>query len=123
MRQFLLIDDDKYEFMFVNFLLKDHYGDGFKLGYASTVEEGKIYLSSNRVDVILLDDKLDNGLTSADTIPQLQKRAFNVPIIIISKDISGPHLKDRARLGLNKVVDKFKLKSALAGGLLDKVAA
>ncbi len=122
MKRFLLIDDDQYEFMFVNFLLKDHYKDGFKLGYAKSVEEAHIYLSSNGVDLILLDDKLGNGLTSADTIPQLQKRAFNVPIVVISKDINGPHLKDRMRMGLNKVVDKFKLKNELAKGLLDDVS-
>lgn len=119
MRRFLLVDDDRHEFMFVNFLLKDRYKDGFTLGYAQTITDAQAYLSTNGVDIILLDDRLARGLTSAESIPQLQKAAFNVPIIVISKDINASHLKDRRRLGINKVVDKFKLRDELANGLLD----
>ena len=119
MRRFLLVDDDKYEYMFVKFLLKDRYREDFQLGYASSVREAQDYLSRERVDVILLDDKLGNGTTSVESIPQLERKAFNVPIVVISKDISGKHLKDRMRLGINKVIDKFKFKDALAAGLLD----
>jgi len=119
MRRFLLIDDDQYEYMFVKFLLKDRYQESFELGYVSSVQEAQSYLSQKGVDVILLDDKLGNGKTSADSIPQLERKAFNVPIIVISKDISGKHLRERMQLGLNKVVDKFKFKNELANGLLD----
>lgn len=119
MRRFLLIDDDKHELMFVNFLLKDRYNSDFQLGYVQSIQDAQSYLSSNRVDTILLDDKLASGQTSADSIPLLQQIAFNVPIVVISKDIHGNHLKDRVRLGTNKVVGKFELKLELAGGLLD----
>lgn len=119
MKRILLVDDDKQEFMLVNFLLKDRYQESFRLDYAATIEEAHTCLSERRVDVILLDDKLASGMTSAQTIPLLQKKAFNVPIIIISKDINSRQLKDRVRLGMNKVVDKFDLKKELADGLLD----
>lgn len=119
MKRFLLIDDDRYEYMFVKFLLKDRYQDDFHLGYAANVDEAKTYLSKTGVDVILLDDKLGNGTTSAESIPQIERKAFNVPIVVISKNINSKHLKDRMRLGLNKVVDKFKFKNELAKGLLD----
>ena len=119
MKRYLLIDDDQHEFMYVKFLFKDRYKDGFTLGYARNLEEAESYLSKTGVDMILLDDKLGNGLTSAETIPMLQKKAFNVPIIIISKDVNGRHLKDRARLGMNKVVDKFQLRDELAKGVFD----
>jgi len=119
MKRILLIDDDEYEHMLVNFLLKDQYASAFSLGYASNVDDAKTYLKQNGVDYILLDDKLSDGTTSAETIPILQRQAFNVPIIIISKDTNGQHLKDRARLGMNRVVDKFKLKDELAKGLLE----
>jgi DNA-binding NtrC family response regulator len=119
MRRFLLVDDDKHEFMFVNFLLKDRYQDDFTLSYAKNIADAQSHLAQLGVDFILLDDRLSRGLTSAESIPQLQKAAFNVPIIVISKDINGKHLKDRSRLGLNKVVEKFKLRGALANGLLD----
>ncbi|MGJ8559594.1 MAG: response regulator [Litorimonas sp.] len=119
MRRFLLVDDDQHEFMFVNFLLKDRYQDDFTLGYAENIPDAKSYLGSEGVDIILLDDRLSRGLTSAESIPQLQKAAFNVPIIVISKDIDAKHLKDRRRLGITKVVDKFKLRDELACGLLD----
>ncbi|GHB03268.1 hypothetical protein GCM10009069_27450 [Algimonas arctica] len=119
MRRFLLVDDDEHEFMFVKFLLKDRYKNDFTLTYAQNIEEAQTHLAKEGVDVILLDDRLSRGLTSADSIPQLQKAAFNVPIIVISKDIDAKHLKDRRRLGITKVVDKFKLRDELANGLLD----
>ncbi|WP_298916709.1 response regulator [uncultured Algimonas sp.] len=119
MRRFLLIDDDEHEFMFINFLLKDRYEDAFTLEYVSTIEDAESCLSRNGVDKILLDDKLGGGMTSADTIPKLQKCAFNVPIIVISKDTSGAHLQDRAKMGTNQIVDKFGFRSELENGLLD----
>lgn len=119
MKRLLLIDDDESEHMFVNFLLKDQYSHDYDLGYASNIEEAGRFLASSAVDMILLDDKLADGTTSSESIPQLQRKAFNVPIVIISKDTGSQHLKDRARLGLNKVVDKFKLRQALSNGLLD----
>jgi len=119
MKRLLLIDDDKSEHMFVNFLLKDIYQQNFNLGYAANIEDAGRFLESKGVDFILLDDKLADGTLSSESIPQLQRKAFNVPIIIISKDTDSRHLKDRARLGLNKVVDKFKLRQALSSGLLD----
>lgn len=119
MKRFLLVDDDEHEYMFVNFLLKDRYKNNYQLSHVSSVEEAQSYLSTQGVDTILLDDKLESGITSADSIPLLQKKAFNVPIVIISKDVNGKHLKDRIRLGVHKVVDKFKLKNELARGLLD----
>lgn len=119
MKRFLLVDDDEHEFMFVNFLLKDRYVDDFTLGYAQNIADAQSHLAKEGVDVILLDDRLARGMTSAESIPQLQKAAFNVPIIVISKDINAKHLKDRRMLGINKVVDKFKLREELANGLLD----
>lgn len=105
--------------MFVKFLLKDQYQNNFTLKHARNIEQAQAHLSSTGVDVILLDDKLGGGMTSADAIPLLQKKAFNVPIVIISKEIRSRHLEDRARMGTNKVVDKFALRAELANGLLD----
>jgi CheY-like chemotaxis protein len=119
MKRFLLVDDDEHEYMFVNYLLKDRYKNNYKLVYAKNISEAQSHLACEGVDTILLDDKLGHGMTSADTIPLLKKKAFNVPIVIISKDVQGSHLKDRVRLGINKVIDKFKLKNELAQGLLD----
>lgn len=119
MKRFLLVDDDQHEFMFVNFLLKDRYADDFTLGYAKNIADAKSHLAREGVDVILLDDRLERGMTSAESIPQLQKAAFNVPIIVISKDIGAKHLKDRRQMGINKVVDKFRFREELARGLLD----
>ncbi len=119
MKRFLLIDDDKNEVMYVKFLFRDRYEDNFTLDHVQTLNDAQSYLSTTGVDTILLDDKLGNGLTSVDTIPLLNKKAFNVPIIVISKDITAKHLRDRMRLGLNKVIDKFDLKAQLANGVFD----
>ena len=119
MKNVLLVDDEEHELMFMKFLLTDHYKDEVELSYASTIDEAKDTLSAKPFDVILLDDKLGEGLTSVDTIPILQQKAFNVPIVVLSKDISCSHLRERARSGLNKVVEKFDFRNQLSGGLLD----
>lgn len=119
MKHILLIDDEEDELVFIRFLLKDRYKDEFALFHADSIDAAQSLFLEHRIDVILLDDRLKGGLTSADTIPQLQRMAFNVPIIIVSKDIDGRHLKDRARLGKTPIVDKFKFRSELADGLLD----
>ena len=119
MKKFLLIDDDESELVYVKFLLKDRYNDDFTLAYAKTLDEAQSYLASEDVDKILLDDNLGNGLTSAATIPLLQKNSGNVPIIIISKDIDGDHLKNQIHQKVNKVIDKFDLRAQLALGVFD----
>lgn len=119
MKNILLIDDDKSEFLYFNFLLKDHYKDNFELNYAATIDEALYILSKKSINVILLDDRLSNGLTSVDTIPQLNRKAFNVPVVIVSKNTAAGHLKDRIKMGTHKVADKFNLKAQIAAGLLD----
>jgi DNA-binding NarL/FixJ family response regulator len=119
MRRFLLIDDDDHEFMYVNFLFKDRFKNEFSLVHAANLTGALDYLSKKTVEMILLDDKLGDGLTSAESIPILQRKAFNVPMVVISKDITSKHLKDRVRLRTNIVVDKFDLKKALAAGVFD----
>lgn len=119
MKQILLIDDDPLEYMYVSYLVKDRYGEGCKLGHVQDMTNAKEYLSNNRVDLILLDDRLEGGLTSVDTIPQLQRMAFNVPVIVISKNASSRHLETIAKLNGNAVIDKFELRKALSDGVLD----
>lgn len=119
MKYILLIDDEEHEHVFVSFLLKDRYGSAFTLGHAKSMHQAQDYLSKNRVDVILLDDRLGNGQTSADSIPILRRSAFNVPVIVFSKDTGGAHLSERALRGPGRIVDKFDFRTALKNGLLD----
>jgi CheY-like chemotaxis protein len=119
MKRILLIDDEPAEFMYVNFLLKDRYADGYTLGHAKDMAESKDYLSRNGVDLILLDDRLSGGLTAIDTIPQLQRMAFNVPVTVITKNANSRHLDSLSKLRDISVLDKFELRDALAKGALD----
>lgn len=119
MKRILLIDDDKNEYLYFNFLLKDHYKDNYELSYAATIEDALVILSEQKINVILLDDRLSEGTTSNDTIPLLNRKAFNVPVVIVSKNTSSRHLETRMLMGTHKVADKFNLKSQIAAGLLD----
>ena len=119
MKCILLIDDEEHEHVFVSFLLKDRYGSAFTLGHAKSMDQAQKYLSENKVDVILLDDRLGNGQTSVDTIPILRRSAFNVPVIVLSKETGGTHLTERALRGPDRIVDKFDFRTALKNGLLD----
>lgn len=121
MKRILLIDDEETEHILVKFLLEEKYGNDFDLKYASSVYEAKRYLVHEQIDVVLLDDKLEDGMTSRETLPMVQGKVPSVPIIIISKDTESPHLKEINALGQTKVVGKFRLRQELKNNLLETI--
>lgn len=122
MKRILLIDDEEAEGVLVNYLLKDRYKDDFTFHHVGNLDDARAHLLAQRVDVILLDDRLGGGQTALQTLPQLQLYAFNVPVIVISKNADSSHLREISRLKAHKVVDKFDLRKELETGLLESVS-
>jgi len=114
----LLIDDDEMEYVLIRRMLEDCYDRKFTLRYASSLEKGLSILKNKTLDVILLDDKLNAGRTSKDSVPAIRKAVENVPMIVISSNIDAAYLRDRTILDVYDIVDKYHLRQKIQEGLL-----
>jgi len=118
MLNILLIDDDETEFRLIQRMLKDCYEGPFLLRYASSVLKGIEILKSQKIDMILLDDKLSGGRTAQQSVPALREVTKDIPFIIISTVINAAYLQDKAILDVYDIVDKYHLRQRIREGLL-----
>lgn len=121
MLNILLIDDDKVEFRLIQRMLEDCFDGPFLLRYAATVKKGIAILQSQAVDMILLDDKLNDGRTAEQSVPELRAVTNEIPFILISSAIDAAYLKDKAILDVYDIVDKYKLRQRIREGLLHSI--
>ena len=118
MLNILLIDDDETEFRLIQRMLKDCYEGPFLLRYADSVDKGITILKSQKVDMILLDDKLGNGRTAQQSVPALREVTEDIPFIVISSAIDAKYLQDKAILDVYDIIDKYHLRARIREGLL-----
>ena len=118
MLNILLVDDDAVEFRLIERMLKDCYKQPFTLRYAETLEKAITILKTQQTDIVLLDDKLNHGLTAKESVPVLKKIRETVPLILISSNIDAAYLQDKTILDVYDIVDKFNLKKRINEGLL-----
>ena len=118
MLEILLIDDDPVEFKLIERMLKDCYKKPFTLRFAQTLEKAIIILKTQDTDIVLLDDKLNHGLTAKDSVPAIKKIKDSVPLILISSNIDAAYLRDKTILDVYDIVDKFHLRKRINEGLL-----
>lgn len=118
MLNILLIDDDPVEHKLIQRMLKDCYEGPFLLRYADTVAKGVTILKSQEIDLILLDDKLKNGRTAQQSVPELRATTDDVTMILISSSIDAAYLKDKTILDVYDIVDKYHLRARIREGLL-----
>lgn len=120
MLNILLIDDDPVEFRLIERMLKDCYNEPFTLRFAETLEKAITILNTQETDIVLLDDKLNHGLTAKDSVPVLKRIKDTVPLILISSNIDAAYLQDKAILDVYDIVDKFNLRKRINEGLLSQ---
>ena len=118
MLNILLVDDDPIEFRLIDRMLKDTVEDDYVLRHALNLERAEEILKTQKTDIILLDDKLNNGRTALDSVPALKNIDKSVPMVIISSNIDAAYLKDKVILDVYDIVDKFHLRKRISDGLL-----
>jgi len=119
MLNILLIDDDETEFRLIQRMMKDCYEGPFVLRYSDSVEKGIAVLKTQKIDMILLDDKLGRGRTAEQSVPALRAVTENIPFIVISSKIDAEYLKDKAILDVYDIIDKYHLRQRIREGLLN----
>ena len=118
MQTILLIDDDIMEFRLIKNMLQDCFDTPFALKYADTLAKGIQMLETQKVDILLLDDKLNSGLTAVDSVPALRAVSENIPFIIISNAIDADYLQNKSILDVYDIVDKYHIRNRIRDGLL-----
>lgn len=118
MQTILLIDDDIMEFRLIKNMLQDCFDTPFALKYADTLAKGIEMLETQKVDILLLDDKLNSGLTAVDSVPALRAVSENIPFIIISNAIDADYLQNKSILDVYDIVDKYHIRNRIRDGLL-----
>lgn len=113
MKNFLLIDDDVLEYELMENLLSSIYADDYRLVFMETVKEAIGTLVSKPYDMIFLDNRLTNSITSQFTVPFVKLYARDTPLVIISNYIDVPYLASPDILGVDDIVDKKDLAGFL----------
>jgi len=101
-----------------HFCLQDCFDTPFALKYADTLAKGIEMLETQKVDILLLDDKLNSGLTAVDSVPALRAVSENIPFIIISNAIDADYLQNKSILDVYDIVDKYHIRNRIRDGLL-----
>lgn len=122
MLNILLIDDDLVEYRLIQRMMEDCYSGPFLLRYADTLEKAITVLKTEKIDLILLDDKLSNGRTARQSVPALREVTKHVPFVVISSVIDAAYLRDKTILDVYDVVDKYHLRQKIRDGLFDATA-
>lgn len=119
MLNILLVDDDIVEFRLIERMLKDSLDGQFILRYAGTIEKAATILKTQKTDIVLLDDKLNHGLTAVDSVPVLKGINDSVPLVLISGDINADYLQNKTILDVYDIIDKFDLRKRIKDGLFE----
>lgn len=80
----LFIDDDDDLFVIYNRLLKSKVKDNFTFEHINTATKIEETVQNNSYDIIILDQKLDNGNRGTDFLPIIKKNNLYAYVIINS---------------------------------------
>jgi DNA-binding NtrC family response regulator len=104
----LLIDDDENLFIIYGNLLKQKLEYPFIFDNCLSSESLEKILSEKKYDLIILDQKLNNGIKGIDLIPMIKKDNLCAYIIMNSAYGSEKLAIDAMRNGVNDYVDGNK---------------
>lgn len=112
MTKILIVEDEADMCLLLNILLA---GKNFKLDHVKTLSSAASYLASDQPAIVILDNKLPDGL-GIDYIPEIKKTHPNLKVIMISglgeaaKDVA---IDNGADIFLNKPFSKEQLYTSI----------
>lgn len=109
----LLIEDNPGDARLLKEALVDAGADQFEVAFADTLRKGLDYVSSQDVDVVLLDLTLPDG-QGLETFVRLHSRVPTVPVVVLT----GLDDERLARQAVQKGAQDYLVKGEVAGNLL-----
>jgi DNA-binding NtrC family response regulator len=111
----LVVEDERMDAHFIETPLRRLFGHEMRIDIAPTVKAMTDALKQRRYDVVLLDDRMDGGVTTETTLPQIRARLAKVPVIVVSRLLTRVRVAELARLGCHAVHGKEDLDSTILG--------
>jgi PAS domain S-box-containing protein len=94
--------------------------DGYRVYVAATAEDVLTQLSARRIDLLLLDVRLANGVNGLDVYAQVRAAGFDVPAILVTGLHDEEALIRALRVGVRDVVPKIASFIDLLPGAVEK---
>ena len=105
----LLVDDDQTEHLLFERKLAGFSNPAIALGCVEDIDAAVRFLENERVDMILLDNRLTPRVDFRETAPKLRDAGFTGPIGLISTDISGDYFQSFPDFGVDFRIGKDEI--------------
>jgi CheY-like chemotaxis protein len=107
----LLVDDDPAENVILRALMRKVSSYTIDLHYVETVDAAIDFIRSEtvRLDMILMDNRLQPQADFRETVPELRRNGFIGPIGVISSSISDAYFQKIDDYGVDFRIDKAEL--------------
>ena len=109
----LLLEDEENDYLLVHDLLKQIYGDGLRLDWASGCAQGEQLVSARHYDIFLVDYQLDGQTKGSDWVASMHKRLGGEcpPAILITgqPDVQSIDCVARQTAGISYFMTKSEL--------------
>lgn len=119
MQKILLIDDDPTQHELFSFFLEETFGSGSAFTSALDLDEALTELERQSFDVVFLDNRLHPYTSYTQTITKIRAVDGVCPIYLISAAREHEKLGNYRDFGIVEAIDKFDLRQAISGGLLN----
>ncbi|WP_337183598.1 hypothetical protein [Shinella sp.] len=107
----LLVDDDPAENVILSALMRKVSSYTITLHYVETVEGALDFIRSSgmRLDMILMDNRLQPQADFRETVPELRRAGYIGPVGVISSSISDAYFQKIEDYGVDFRIDKAEL--------------
>ena len=107
----LLVDDDPAENVILGALMRKITSYAITLHYVETVEGALGFIRSGgvRLDMILMDNRLQPQADFRETVPELRRIGYIGPVGVISSSISDAYFQKIDDYGVDFRIDKAEL--------------
>ena len=107
----LLVDDDPAENVILSALMRKVASYAITLHYVETVEGALEFIRTSdvRLDMILMDNRLQPQADFRETVPELRRTGYIGPVGVISSSISDAYFQKIDDYGVDFRIDKAEL--------------
>lgn len=118
----LFVDDNPDEFVLMEWLVKSNPDTETQLICTTDIESACKILDENKIDMILLDNKLHLNDDFRTSVPILRAKAFTGPIGIVSSSIEPEYFQEFEQYGADFRIGKNELDRNALGFIIDEFA-
>lgn len=120
--QILFVDDNPDEFVLMEWLCSRASSYETNLICVSSIEEACDVIEKQKIDIILLDNKLHKNDDFRTSVPVIRAKSFVGPIGIVSSSIEPEYFQEFEQYGADFRIGKNELDRNALGFIIDEFA-